>query len=161
MSNQLDNLSLQAFYDLPTAGSKYTNEQRVNAAYLYLIHGNLNKLSKYTQIPQRTLFDWTKSDWWPQLINRLRLEKKDEIDSALTRVTDKAIRALEDKLDEPDDISVVELSKVYGIMFDKQRLIRNEPTSISSNSVTSDQLKQLKDQFEKLAGKTIDGERVD
>ena len=151
----------QSYYDIeiPSFGSKYTNEQRINAAYLFLLLGNLNKVSNETNIPQKTLWDWSKTEWWQHLTTKLRIEKQDEIDSTLTRVTDRAMQAIENKLENEDDYSIVEAAKVYGIMFDKQRLLRNQPTSISSN-VSNDALKALKAQFEALAGKTIEGETI-
>jgi len=146
--------------DYPTRGSKYTIEQRQYAAYLYLMWGTTKKIAQEMGIPKNTIGEWTRQDWWEQLTTKLRLEKKDEIDSTLTRVTDKLTGAIENKVDNPDDISLRDLTTTYGILFDKQRLLRNEPTSIKGG-VTNDQLESLKAQFESLVGQTIEGERVD
>lgn len=141
-------------------GSKYTHEQRIEVVGTYLVYGNLNKVAELLNIPRRTLTDWKNTDWWQELITKVRQQKEDEIDSTLTRITTRAAQAIENKLENEDDYSIVDAAKVYGIMFDKQRLLRNQPTSITSG-VTNDQLLDLKAQFEKLAGKTIEGERVE
>ena len=86
---------------------------------------------------------------------------------------DKAGQVIEDKLENGDPIvfqgelmtdkkpvSAKDAAWIYGVLFDKQRLNRNEPTSISNN-VSSDELNKLKAQFEQLSGKTIPGERLD
>ena len=42
-------------------GSQYDNQQRIEAAVHYLVHGSLTKAAKACSIPLTTLYDWKNS----------------------------------------------------------------------------------------------------
>jgi len=86
-------------------------------------------------------------------------EKKDQFNAGFTRLVERGINHIEQCFDN-QEVSAMEAAKIMGIAFDKRQILNNQPTSISGN-VSNDALKALKDQFEALAGKTIDAERID
>jgi hypothetical protein len=59
-------------------GSKYTNEQRIDAVVNYMILGTLSKASEACGIPLTTLYDWKQTEWWEPLAEEARNEKEDE-----------------------------------------------------------------------------------
>ena len=79
-------------------GSQYDNQQRIDAAVHYLIHGSLTKTAKACSIPLTTLYDWKQSDWWPTLTERIRSEKEEEFQAGFTLIVESAIGQIEDRL---------------------------------------------------------------
>ena len=137
--------------------SKYTDTEKLNAAVIYLSFGNLNKTAQATNIPQRTLYDWSKSDWWDKLCTRIRQEKRTEFDAGFTRIIDKAINHIENQLDS-GNVSARDAATIMGITFDKRQVLNMQPTSITKSLNIND----LHEQFERfMNAKTIDSELVD
>ena len=144
--------------------SNYTPEQIAQAALVYAIEGACTRVETITGIPERTVNDWTHQDWWPALIDQARAAKQDEIDAGLQRIQDKAIKATEDRLENGDyimgkdgqllrkPVSARDAAIVTAVAFDKQRILRNLPTSISATggdaklSAMADRLKKIEQQ---------------
>ena len=152
--------ALQAFHtiDLPIH-SKYTPEQRYNAVVIWMTYGNTRKVSELTGIPRNTILDWKQSEWWQALSNRFQDENKDLFNAGFTRLIERGIHTMEKAFDN-EEVSPMDAAKIMGIAFDKRQILNNQPTSINSN-VSSEQLNDLKEQFERLAGKTIEGKRIE
>jgi hypothetical protein len=145
-------------------GSKYDNQQRIEAVVHYMVHGSLTKTAKACSIPLTTLHDWTKCEWWPLLIEQVRSEKEVEFQAGFSRIVDAAIEQIEDRLEHGDvklvktkdgysqqrvPISAKDATVVAGITYDKLRLSLNLPTSIRSTSDNS--LEALAEKFKKIA----------
>ena len=144
---------------LTKQGSKYSDEDRRRVVVEYFITGSMSKVAKSTGIPRRTLNDWKKTDWWDEVVATVRHEKGEELDANLTKLIDSAFDQAQDRVDNGDfrvakDGTLIrvpmggrDLVIAGATVYDKQRLHRNEPTSISSNSgndrVLADQLRQL------------------
>ncbi len=125
---------------------------------LFLTFGNVTKTAEAANIPQRTLYDWTKTEWWAELITRFREEKKHELDANLSRIVNKCTQTIENKL-ENDEVSARDAAMIMGITFDKRQVLNNQPTSISGKSIDISALQGKFEEF--LQTKTIEGERVD
>lgn len=145
--------------DIPNQGSSWDTETKINVCFNYLVHGNTRKVSEMSGVPQNTILYWKQSEWWQELSNKLWEENKEELNAGYSRILSRTIERIEEKIEEPE-IKAVDLAKVHGILFDKRQILNNQPTSIKSG-VDNEQLKDLKRQFEALAGKTIEGDRVD
>ena len=159
--------------ELVPTGSKYTDEDRRNAVTHFLVMGNMSKVADTIQIPRSTLVQWkNESDWWDELYGKLRHEKGEEIDANMSRLIDASFEQAQDRVEHGDyvlakDGSLVrkpmngrDLITAGAIVYDKQRLHRNEPTRITGDSET---VAQLKAQFEALASnhKAIQASVVD
>ena len=121
--------------DMVPTGSKYTDDQRKQAAMQYAVDGLLSKIEQEQGIPQQTLSDWKQTEWWVEIVSEVRLEKEGELDAKLTRLID---NSYDHALDELENGNVTYSQALIGgsIAFDKQRILRNLPTSISSNQDT-------------------------
>lgn len=161
------------------SGSKYSDEDRRQAIAEYAIHGTLSKTSEYTGIPQQTLSDWAKNEWWQDAVREVRLQNKEVIESKYEQIILKGLDAQLERLSKGDPyvtkgkdedgsyvetvaykpVSYRDLSTGNGIGFDKLRLIRNEPTSIKAES-TDARLNSLAEKVRELQGGmvTIDQE---
>jgi len=138
-------------------GSQYSDEQRKHAALTYLTIGNINKTAQLTNIPQRTLYDWTKTEWWQELTTRIREEKKQEFDSNFTRIIEQCTQTIEKQL-ENDEVKARDAAMIMGITFDKRQVLNNQPTSISAKS---HDISKLQEQFEDyLKAKEIEVEVI-
>ena len=159
-----------------TSGSKYSDQDRRQAAMEYAIHGTLSKTSEHTGIPERTLYDWKESEWWLDAVNDLREQNKDLIDAQLEQLAIKGFQAMAERIEHGDEyitkdgekgrrkVSLRDLATASGIAYDKMRLHRNQPTSIKAES-TDARLNQLAEKVRELQGGmvTIDqeGNKID
>lgn len=141
-----------------TSGSQYTHEQKISAATQYVSVGNINRLSQMVGMPQRTLEDWTKTEWWHELTTRIREEKKPEYDAMFSRLIETSAQVIEKQL-KKGNVKARDAATIMGISFDKRQILNNQPTNISSN-IGSKELDKLRQLFEEQALKTIDGTTV-
>ena len=71
---------------------------------MYLVPGNLSRVSKKRGIPRQILSDWKRSDWRESLISELRSEKEAEILAWLSEIIKKADREIMGRLDNGDEV---------------------------------------------------------
>ena len=138
--------------DMVPTGSKYTDTERKEAAVQYAITGLLTRVSSDTGIPETTLSDWTKTEWWDDVIGEVRSEKQNEhialYHALTTKALDKANTGI-DKLD--DDLSASDIKALVitgAAATDKARLLLNQPTTISGKS---DSIKEMTALFRKAS----------
>ena len=158
--------------DLVGQGSKYTDEDRLRVAVEFCVTGNMKQVAKRTGIPRSTLGDWKQTEWWDDLIGKVRHEKAEELDANLTKLIDSSFSQAQDRVDNGDyrvnkDGSLIrvpmggrDLVIAGATVYDKQRLHRNQPTSIKSESRS---IEELQDYFEQMSRKhkranSIEGE---
>jgi hypothetical protein len=144
-------------------GSQYDNQQRIEAAVYFMVHGSLTKTAKACGIPLTTLHDWKESEWWPELTDQIRSEKESEFQAGFSRIVQAAIGEIEDRLEHGDvrlvkskdgyeqrrvPISAKDATMVAAIAYDKLRLSLNLPTTISSSQKS---LTELSEEFRNIA----------
>ena len=151
---------------LASHGSKYTDVTRRKAIGVYVVTGNFTATGKQLNIPERTINDWAKQDWWLKEITRVREEKQDELDAQITGYIEKAFKNVDNRLDHGDayikkdgeigfkPVSCRDSAMVGGIMFDKRALIRNMPNNITA-STDSSKLLKLQEQLDTLSEEKI------
>ena len=109
-------------------------------------------------MPEQTVRDWTKSEWGVELYGEIREQKEPELDASFTKLIDSAFEQAQDRV-ENGDYRVTKDGKLIRVpmggkelvisgatVYDKQRLHRNQPTSISSsldNRALAEQCKEL------------------
>ena len=141
-------------------GSQYTNDQRIAVISDYVVLGNQTKVSELHNIPLTTVHEWIKSEWGVELTEEIRNEKAPELDANMTRLIDSAFDQAQDRVENGDfklvktkkaikhDDGSLEVAEDYelkrvpmsgkdlivggAVVYDKQRLHRNQPTSITS-----------------------------
>ena len=137
---------------VPT-GSKYTDVQRREAAIQYAIKGSLAHIERELGIPDSTVCEWTKQDWWLEIVGEVRSQNQDKHIARYHQLTSESLDMALDGLKELDPKSLkandIKALVVTGATAtDKARLLLNQPTSISSNSAS---MSELQAQFEALA----------
>ena len=114
---------------VPT-GSKYTDEDRRKAVVLYAVMGTDRAVARELGMPDRTITDWRKTEWWEQVSATVRDEIEDKLRATFRKVavegTQLALNAIRD-----GDLKGKEAMITAGIAYDKLRLSENRPTSIT------------------------------
>lgn len=152
----------------------YSDHDKLRAVAAYVSTGTVNKASQIVEIPRRTMADWSQQEWWHEAVQRVRTEKEGELDAKITAIIDKAFDTVAERLENGETVVNPKTGERYArpisgrdagwlgaVLFDKQRILRNLPTSISENR-SSDQLEKMARQFEKISkqseAKTIEGQ---
>lgn len=158
-------------HDTQITRSKYSHDDRMRALGEYAIHGTCTQVEKYTGIPNQTVNDWTKQEWWIAELKIVRELNKTAIESKYEQIVLKGLDAQLDRLNKGDPymtkatdddgvttdvvaykpVAYRDLVVGSGIGFDKMRLIRNEPTSIKAES-TDARLDNLAQKVRELQG---------
>ncbi len=128
---------------LVTNGSKYSDEQRTQAAIHYAVTGSLVKTEQATGIPDSTIGTWKKQDWWVDLVGSVRNEKGEEHRAMYSQIVDKAQRITLEKL---PDASAAQANLIACQATDKVKLHDGMPTSITGsidNRALAEQCKEL------------------
>lgn len=149
------------------ANTHNTIGRAANNAYkcIALVAGGtpLKTASRLTGIPRATLQSWRSKPWYAEAVEIIRKQLDEQLDGRMTHIVNKGIKKLEQRLDEGDAVVQRDGSLVYkpvsardtaiisSIFFDKRNLLRNKPTSITSNQSTAERLAELKDRFKEIA----------
>ena len=133
-------------------GSKYTDDQRKEAAVQYAIKGSLSAIERDLDIPRTTMVAWKQSDWWHEVVDEVRHENKDAHISRYDELTREAQDLALDGLRslDADDLKASDIkSLIIGACAstDKSRLLQGLATSIRNDS---DTVKSLAAQFAKI-----------
>ena len=154
---------------------KWWNENdRIQAATVYAMVGNAQRVEEITGIPCGTIRAWKTTEWWPQIIDRIRAEADDELDVKITHLIDKSVKEINERLDKGDyiyDTKTGELKRkplngkdmavMTSIFVDKRELLRKQKDIKTQETTVNDRLKKLFDEFTKFTkARTIEGDKV-
>ena len=117
--------------ELAKAGSQYTDDQRREAVALYAVKGVASTVSRDMNIPERTICDWRKSDWWDSMLTEIRSQNQDEHIAAYHQLVREGLKVALDKLPEA---SAREAAVIAAVATDKAQLLQNRPTAIRGES---------------------------
>lgn len=142
-------------------GSQYTDEDRRRALVEFSIIGHVPTVSINLNIPESTLKDWKRSEWWEEAYNDIRLQNKELIETKVTKLIVSGFDAMQDRMTNGDHhltkdgdivrvpVKLRDAATATGISFDKLRLLNNEPTSIKAES-TDTRLNSLAEKVREL-----------
>lgn len=154
--------------------SKFTQDQKISACKEWIKTGSVEEAAAKIGATAAQVHDWKKRDWWLAVADQILEDQKAKLDSQLTRLLEKAVEEIADRLEHGDEkvtakgekvrhkVSTRDLATaVFQTIFDKRQLIRGEATSRSETTSSSDRLKELAKQFETISkGRLIEGEAV-
>ncbi|CAB4132895.1 hypothetical protein UFOVP251_38 [uncultured Caudovirales phage] len=157
--------------------SIWTQNQKLQAVSTYLMLGNMSETAIVTGIPLPTLKLWKQSDWFKDYSLQLQTEDVQQMSSNLKKVIDKALKAVEDRLDLGDaqfdqktgDIIRIPVKahvalKITTDLMTKQQKLYENPVKEQVEKTIDDRLLKLSEEFARFATakkNTIDIEAIE
>ncbi len=123
--------------------TQYTLEDKFAAATAYMIEGTLRGAGRVANIPWETIRDWKKEQWFNDMIAQVIEQHADEYKASNHKIIKLAQEAVLDRLTNGDAIldkkgniarkpvALRDAMIAYVMTIDKQRLLLNQPTSLS------------------------------
>lgn len=132
--------------------TKYSKDDKHNAAVQYMLCGSQKKTAEITGIPRKTLSYWIENDQdFQALYKRAQDQNLKQYDAKTSRLIDKALVKLEQALDSDKMFSPRELATVQAILYDKRAASRQMPSSYNGKTDAVAQLKGLAETFKQIA----------
>lgn len=142
----------------------YPIEKRISVATAFVAGlTSSNALADLSGVPQKTIERWKREDWWYDICQRIRLEKDDEFDTKMSKIIDKTLDTIMDRVENGDfhltklgdivrkPVSGRDAAMITSVMVDKRNLIRGRPLEQRQQKLTeNEQLAKLADQFKKF-----------
>lgn len=145
--------------------SIWSQNQKLQAVSTYLMLGNMAETAVVTGIPLPTLKIWKTTDWFKEYALQLQSEDVQQMDSNLKRVVDKALKAVEERLDVGDaqfdqktgnivriPVKAHVALKITTELLTKQQKIHENPVKEEMEKTIDDRLLKLSEEFAKFAG---------
>jgi hypothetical protein len=143
------------------------NEKKRYEAVCYYVSGiPISQIAVEMNIPVATLRTWRTKPWWDDIVKDIQSEDKQKLDAKLTKILDKSLETVMDRLADGEYIYDQKTGKVkrtpvklrdatvaFNTIMDKRQLIRKEPTKITEQTSSAEQLKNLAEQFASFVGK--------
>lgn len=141
----------------------FSDAKKMEVACCYAVTGNSRRAAEITKVPEGTIRSWKSQDWWLEIQSRIVREQDEELDVKLTKLVDKAVDQVNDRLDNGDyvynpkndkiirkPVNAKDLAIVTAITVDKRQLLRGQPTSRVEKVSTDERLKKLANQFKQF-----------
>lgn len=158
----------------------WSQKKKVEVVTTYLALGKAPMVEAVTGVPAQTIRIWKMQPWWRELEEEIRREENLELDSRLSKIVNKSLDAVVDRLENGDFVfnqktgrvsrvppKLRDVSRVTSEMLDKRELIRKKPhEKIEKQQQFEDRLLKLAEQFAEFAiGKkskeVIEGEVIE
>lgn len=146
-------------------------EQRYQVASLFVAFGNMAEVERQTGVPYQTLMNWKKSQWFIDLVEELKSQRYDQLDSRLASIVSKATEIVKERLEDGDvkvlrdgttvtvPVDAKTATTILQSTFNQMQVVNNRPTSISASMSVDDRLNQLQEKFKTfMKAKEINGE---
>lgn len=177
----MDKLKLANLAKKHKPNTTWSREARLQAVSQYLVLGNMALVSGITGIPHQLLRSWKGQPWWKEMENEVRLTENIEMDSKLTKIVDRSLDAVIDRIENGEffydqktgqvkrkPAQLRDVAKVSVDLLTKRELLRGNATERKETTQVSvtEQLKQLAQEFAKWQTpekkqETIDVEMVE
>jgi hypothetical protein len=138
----------------------YSDAEKMNAVCIFAVSGNSRRVAELSNIPESTIRVWKTTEWWQEILARIHVEEDEELDTKLTKLINKAVEAVNDRIDNGDyvynpklnelirkPINAKDLTIVTAISVDKRELLRGKPTSRTEKVSQDERLLRLSAQF--------------
>lgn len=146
----------------------YPDKKKTEAVVTYLALGKLPLVSSVVDVPVTTLRQWKVQPWWKELEEEIRREDEYELDAKLSKIIDKSLDAVTERIEGGEFILdsktgtvkriPVKLKDVHRVavdLVDKRNLIRGKPTSRTEKTHVVDTMEKLAQTFAEWAVKHI------
>jgi len=141
----------------------FTDKEKMNAVCIFAVSGNSRRVAELSGIPEGTIRSWKCTEWWNEILTRIHVEEDEELDTKLTKLVNKAVEAVNERLDEGDwiynpkldklirkPVNAKDLAIVTAITVDKRQLLRGQPTARIEKISQDERLNKLALQFKQF-----------
>ena len=153
----------------PHQGGHWSDKKKYEAVCLWIAGMQMTKIAVELNVPLETIKKWRIASWWADIVKDVQSEDKQQLDAKLTKILDKSLDTIMDRLENGEYIYDQKTGKIkraptklrdatiaMNAVMDKRQLIRKEPTKIVEGSTTNQQLANLAKQFQEfVTGKVI------
>lgn len=142
----------------------WPDSKKLESATLFAILRDSKKVSDLTSVPASVIDDWSMEPWFGEIIVKVKKERNEKLDAAITDVLSKGLEIVADRFAHGEiyvdrrtgkeyrvPVNVKNVAIVADIFFDKRQLIRGEATTLTSTITQEEKLQKLRDNFESLA----------
>lgn len=165
----MDKLKIANLAKKHKPNTTWPREARLQAVTQYLVLGNMALVSGITGIPHQLLRAWKAQPWWKEMEAEVRLTENIEMDSKLTKIVDRSLEAVLDRVENGDfiydnktgqvrrkPVNLRDVGKVSIDLLSKRELLRGNATERKETTQisVSEQLKQLALEFARWQGPT-------
>ena len=84
----------------------WTDESKRKFLDVLVSCGNLRQACELTRLPYGTALVWRKQEWWPNLLEEVKQEKRAILAAKLEGIVDRAIVEVQDRLENGDHVLV-------------------------------------------------------
>lgn len=156
------------------------DKKKIEVVTTYLALGKAPMVEAVTGVPRQTIRIWKMQPWWKELEEEIRREETLELDSRLSKVVNKSLDVVMDRLENGDYVFNSKTGRVSRIpvkmrdaatatntLIDKRQLLRKNPVEKAQHQQQfEDRLLKLAEQFATFAlgkkePKIIEGEVID
>ena len=152
----------------------WSQQKKIEVVTTDLALGNAAMVEGVTGVPKGTIRQWRMQQWYKDLVADIRNEEDGELDVKLTKIIDKSLDAVMDRVEHGDfmfdsktgkflrkPVHMKDALKAVTDVFDKRNLLRGKPTSRVEKTNVTDNLAKLAEEFAKFAaGRQIEGEVI-
>lgn len=147
----------------------WSAEKKIEVVTKYLAIGNLREVSENTGVSYTLIRQWRGEDWWKEIEEEIRNSRHLEVDTKLSRIVDKSLELLQDRLVNGDfvlnqktgevhrkPVSIRDANKIAGDMLARQAAnekLAKEVKDTNQRQTIQDQLAHLAQEFAKFNGK--------
>lgn len=145
----------------------WSDSQKIEAVTTYLaLGGSPTKTCEILQIPQQTLYEWKRQEWWHRVEQEIKKEEKLTLSYNLKNVIDRSIHLIADRLENGDwiydnktgkllrkPVPMKDAARVASDMIDKRLKIEQAETFTVAQENIQEKLAQLAKSFSELADK--------
>ncbi len=138
----------------------YDEKKKIEAVTTWLALGKIPMVAAVVDVSIPTLRAWRLQPWWKDLVEQIQNESDQELDTKLSKIIDKSLDAVVERIEGGEFILDSKTGKVLRIpvklkdvhkvavdLVDKRNLIRGKPTSRVEKTQSEDILLKLASQF--------------
>lgn len=142
----------------------YSDAKKVEVVTTYLVLGKAPLVEAATGVPRGTIRTWKMQPWWKEMEAEIRSEEDMELDSKLSKIVDRTLDAVVDRIEHGDyildsrtgsvkrvPVKMKDAHKVSIDLIDKRNLLRGKPTSRVEKIGVEDTMLKLAEQFKDWA----------
>ena len=121
----------------------WSDAKRVEVVTTYLVLGKAPMVEAVTGVPAKTIRDWRMQPWWKELEDEIRCEETAELDSKLSKIVDRSLSTVMDRIENGDyildsrtgvvrriPVKLRDVHKVSTELIDKRLLLRKDKTCL-------------------------------